>query len=1002
MPRLPVFPAAALPESPGDLERALRAAGCGEVRFGRHDRMLYATDASNYQVEPVGVVIPRSVAEAVRAVGVCAAGSAAILARGGGTSLAGQCTSEAVVLDVSSAVNRVLAVDVEGRSCRVEPGVTIDDLNDELRHSGLMFAPDPATARHANIGGCIGNNAAGARSIRYGRTSENVLGIEALLVDGRRAWFRRGAGASNAAVRSLTQGVIDIVGAHRGLIRERFPKTIRRNAGYSLDLILDQIEEAESNGGDPLETVNLASLLCGSEGTLAVTLGAELRLRETPRHKGLATLGFDSLEAAIEAVAPILQTRPVAVELLDDMVLRVARGNIEYRRYADLMPPVAGKPARAVLYVEYFSELPGDEGAEEIEASFRRLSAAAPQAAMRGRRTPEAMAGPWKLRKAGEPLLHGIAGDRRPLSFVEDNAVPVENLAEFVRRFKQIVASHGTTAAYWAHASVGVLHVRPLLDLRDPEDERRMQAIAVEVADLARELGGVMSGEHGDGRVRSPLLERFYGPGLMGVFRQVKELFDPQYLLNPGNIVPRPGGGSEIGSITQRTRVRPGEVIVDVVGSAQGETFFDYSDQHGLRGAVEMCNGAGVCRKKSGGVMCPSFKATLDERHSTRGRGNALRLAITGQLTGGKAPWNDPETLETLDLCLSCKACKAECPSNVDIARLKAEYLAQGYRAQGAPVSARIVGHVRTLSRLGAIAPGFSNAIATSAPGRWALGRLIDLDPRRSLPPLRTSLRRRWGGRAAGALDPGADAPSVALFADCFTMYNEPHIGLAARRLLEAFGYRVRLVDAGCCGRAMISMGLLEQARGTIGATAERLEGSLGVGEPLLVLEPSCLSAIADDWRRLKLDVSADVRARIADRAQLVEQFLERRWGAHPRRPEMAGPSRGVLLHAHCHQKALWGAESSGDLLGRIVGQRLRVPDTTCCGMAGAFGYSRRRFDLSMKIGELSVFPAVREAPEAAICAPGTSCRHQIRDGTGREAAHPVEVLADLLAKPGR
>jgi FAD/FMN-containing dehydrogenase/Fe-S oxidoreductase len=1010
MVRLPVLSESGrggpVPSEPASgLQQALLAARCGEIRFGDHDRLLYATDASNYQVAPIGVVIPGSVDDAVRTVAICAQHNAAILPRGGGTSLAGQCTNEAVVIDFSAHVRTLLSVDVEAQRCTVEPGISIEELNDALRQDGLMFAPDPATARHANIGGCIGNNAAGARSIRYGRTSENLHAVDALLADGRRAWLREGAAAAPGApewLRELTQQVIEIVESLAREIRSRYPRTVRRNAGYSLDLILDQIERARAENRDPLETVNLASLVCGSEGTLAVTLGAELALRPLPRQKGLATIGFDTLEAAIEAVAPLLQTKPVAVELLDDVVLGVASANIEYRRYVDLMPRPGGRPPRAVLYVEYFSELSGAPGEREIAERLEAARAVVPGAATNIHTSADEMAQIWKLRKAGEPLLHGMAADRKPITFVEDNAVPVERLVEFVRRFKQIVARHQTVAAYWAHASVGVLHVRPALDLRDPEDERRMQEVAVEVADLARELGGVMSGEHGDGRVRSPLLERFYGTQIMEAFAQIKRLFDPAGLLNPGNIVPVGGvaGILPIESIAHRTRVRPtpGGPLVD---TPETETYFDYTDQHGLRSAVEMCNGAGVCRKKSGGVMCPSYMGTLDERHSTRGRGNALRLAITGQgMAAGSGDgdrWNDPETLATLDLCLSCKACKSECPSNVDIARLKSEYLAQGFRQRGgAPLGAKLIGHVRTLNRLGAITPGLSNWLAGSALGRAALAKLIGLDARRSLPPLRRSLLRQWpaSGRQslAGAAHSG---PTVALFADCFTTWNEPHIGLAARRLLEAFGYRVRLINAGCCARPMISSGLLDDACSTIDATAARLTAELGPDEPLLAIEPSCLSAIRDDWLQLKVATPLPERAALAVRARLVEQFLEEQWDHHPQRPDFAPVPQPITLHAHCHQRSLWTAESSAALLRRIFGDSLTVPDTTCCGMAGAFGYSR--YDLSMKIGELSVLPAARSA--GAMCATGTSCRHQIHDGAQISARHPVELLAEALTR---
>jgi Fe-S oxidoreductase len=790
---------------------------------------------------------------------------------------------------------------------------------------------------------------------------------------------------------------------HASLIRERFPRTIRRNAGYNLDLILQQMESAGARADSDavVNEINLAHLVCGSEGTLAVILGATLRLFPLPRAKGLAVIGFGSLEEAIGAVVPILGTRPSAVELLDDTVLDLARANMEYRRYVDLLPGPASGDAKAVLYIEYFAERDPAEIRERFGALRALLPGIAAGARMAEYTDAAAMMSAWKLRKAGEPLLHGMPGERKPITFVEDNAVPVERLGEFVREFKRIVAAHGTRAAYWAHASVGVLHIRPFLDLRDEADRKHIAEIAVEVADVARSLGGVMSGEHGDGRVRGPLLERYYGPELMRAFRRIKAIFDPRNLLNPGNVV-EPG---PVASIVETLRVKPGPAFVDVRGV---ETFFDYSDQHGFRGAVEMCNGAGVCRKKSGGTMCPSYMATLDERHSTRGRGNALRLAITGQLWGdnagggvGSGPeWNDAGTIETLDLCLSCKACKAECPSNVDVARLKAEYAAQRYRAAGrAPLSARVFGHVRRLNQLGSLTPRLANWVNRRGLVRAVMNRVLGLAPGRSIPEFAKSLERRWDEDAPGA----AGAPVVALFGDCFTMYNEPRIGLAARRVLEAFGYRVRLLNAGCCGRAMISTGLLPEAIATVDAALENLAGA--ARDPavaaIVVCEPSCLSAIKDDWLQLRLRTGMELRKQVAAKSFLVEEFLEGAWVDHPRRPSFATTQgdRPVLLHGHCHQKALWGSETSAAALRRVFGSAVRVLDSGCCGMAGSFGYAAHRYAVSMKIGELSLFPAVREGvPGAAVVAPGTSCRHQIRDGTGVEALHPVELLAGALA----
>ena len=1029
----------------GAIEARLRERVRGDIRFGRHDRMLYATDASIYQVEPLGVVIPETIDDAAEAVRLCAEHGVPVLPRGGGTSLAGQCTNRAVVIDLSRHCCAVRSVDTVRGRCVVEPGITIDDLNAQLAPTGWFFAPDPATSRHACIGGCIGNNAAGARSIRYGRTSESVLAIEACLADGSRVWFggatnpllKQGGGLCSprhqqdqggglSSPRDLATATADIVRRHAHLIRDRFPKTIRRNAGYGLDMILAQLD-----AGIAPESVNLAPLLCGSEGTLAFTLGAELQLHRIPAARGLAVVAFARLDEAIDAVLPILETKPTAVELLDDMVIGLARANREYRRDVELLPRLHGGEVRAVLYVEYSAE----RDPADLDAAFDLLRRVVKTDAIATHTHPQTMLRAWALRKAGEPLLHGIAGDRKPVTFVEDNAVPVERLGEFVRRFRAIVHRHGTIAAFFAHASVGVLHVRPLIDPHSPADRAVMHAIAVEAADLAKELGGVMSGEHGDGKVRSPLLERFYGPELVAAMREVKTLFDPRNLLNPGNIV-EPAGFApldrRIESISERTRIEPDGVQA---GVPRVWTHFRFADQHGFGGAVEMCNGAGVCRKRSGGTMCPSYQATLDERHSTRGRGNALRLAITGQFAQGGSlvchgragraeergstahravahgvgavgpGWNDPETLATLDLCLSCKACKTECPSNVDIARLKAEYLAQSYLARGrSPLGVRIMGDIRTVNRLGSLAPGAANAAARSALGRAMASRLLGVDRRRTLPAFARSLAARVDGRVArrpSRLPTGG--PAVVLFGDCFTMFGEPAVGLAAVRLLREFGYAVGLADAGCCGRSKISLGLLGEASRAIPRTAERLIG--WVRDPrvraVLVLEPSCQSAICDDWLDLRSAApEADLRA-IAAKTMSVEAFLERGWGEHPRRP--VWPAAGdAVYHGHCHAKALVGVESETAILRRAAGDRVEVLDTGCCGMAGAFGYAAHRYDLSMKIGEQTLLPAVRGRDEgAAVLAPGTSCRHQIADATGVRAVHPVEWLAERLGPPG-
>ena len=985
----------------------------GAVRFSRHDRMLYATDASHYQVEPLGVVTPLDREDLQAAVRACAERRIPMLPRGGGTSLAGQCVNHAVVIDVSPSLTAVHSVDPERMTCDVDAGINLEDLNRHLRPSGLFFAPDPSTIRQANVGGCIGNNAAGTRSVRYGRTSENLVGIDTILASGETVHLCAGAAAgvgvdAQTTVRRLTDGVIEIVRRHESGIRDRFPKTLRRNAGYGLDMILAQLDLARRENRNPLEVVDLAALMCGSEGTLAVTAGATLRLHRIPPARGLAVIGFASLDEAIASVEPLLALDPSAVELLDDMIVGLAARNRHYRHAVTLMPQPQSGDLNAILYVEFM-----EPGAADVTHGFERVRAVmnsvCPNASLATYTDAAAMSHALELRRAGEPLLHGIPGHRKPLGFVEDNAVPVSRLGEFVRRFQEVVRSHGTQAAFYAHASVGVLHVRPLLDLRDADDRVRMESIATEVADLAQELGGVMSGEHGDGRVRGPLLERYFGRELMNAFRAVKTLFDPHGLLNPGNIVTP----ESIETIHESTRIRPHGTDLDV---AVDDTWFDYGDD-GFGHAVELCNGSGVCRKRSGGVMCPSYRATLDERHSTRGRGNALRLAMTGQLTAQRpdqsrpAPqWNDQETLETLDLCLSCKACKSECPSNVDLAQYKAEYLAQSFRQTGhVPMAARFVANVRRFNRIGSWFAPLSHRLAELPPSRLVLNRLLDFAPQRPLPKLAPSLFRRFRKLDRGVRSSRVDPrPVVILYADCFTAFNEPEIGVDARAVLEAFGYRVVLPDCGCCGRSSCSAGVLDAARAQIRDSATKLARACETHHPVAVLflEPSCHASVLDEWQSLKQPptadaISAETLAWLRDRSKLVESFLVEGWDDHPERPDFQSPAGRIAVHTHCHQKALNTASASADFMRKAAGDdAIDVLDTGCCGMAGSFGYKRSHYEISMAIGELSVFPLVRTlGPNDVVIAPGTSCRHQIIDGTDRVPMHPLTWAARNLAR---
>ncbi|MFO0894665.1 MAG: FAD-linked oxidase C-terminal domain-containing protein [Phycisphaerales bacterium] len=1003
------------PPGVDEIERGLRRAGCRDVRTRRHDRLLYATDASLYQVEPLAVVVPGSVEEAEAAVRWCLDAGVPVLPRGAGTALAGQSVNRAVIVDMSAGCRRILEISAAERRARVEPGVVLDQLNAALQPHGLMFGPDVATSSHANLGGMIGNNSAGAWSLRYGRTVEHLVALDALLADGSRMVLREGACRDDPRQRRLADALAAIVLPAADEIRRRVPDIRRHVDGYNVDLLLNQMQ-ASTPG--LWERVNLAHLLCGSEGTLGVTLGAELALVPRPRARGLAIVGFDSVDHALQALVEVLGTAPVAVELVDDVVIGAARMNPEYAGYVRVLP---GEP-QAVLYVEYA----GDDDAE-VRAGFDRLAALLPARPRAEWTDPAAREEAWRLRKAGEPLLHAIPGIRKPVTFVEDTAVDPARLRSFVQEFRAIVERHGTTAAYWAHASVGCLHIRPMLAPSLPEDRARMVAIAEEVADLVVRYGGALSGEHGDGRVRSPLLPRVMGPVLMECYRSIKRLMDPANLLNPGNVVGGPEGGA---AILQNLRVLP--ELAEGAAPPEPQTFMDWSRQHGLLHAAEQCNGAGLCRRMAPGTMCPSFRATRDERHATRGRANAMRLALTGQLIperpdgaghaasgrggagAGGVPWSDPELAATLDLCLGCKACRRECPSNVDLARLKAEFTAQRYAAEGRiPRKAAFLGRIRRSMVLGSRFWPLANALGRSRVARQFLSWWADLDPRRSIPEMGPSLRRRLAAeeraRRSGhpslippQPDPGA--PAVVLLPDCFSAYSESTLGAAAVRLLRAFGYRVVIPDAGCCGRSLISNGLLREAASTARATARALLAAMEEHRAVALLgaEPSCLGTVVDEWRDLRLDVPAAALGALASGARLVDDFLHERWSSHPRIPAIPELPDEVILHGHCHQKALWGPGSGRGLLERLFPGRVRVLDAGCCGMAGGFGVTSDHYELSVRIAELELLPALRARPDAVVCAAGTSCRHQIRDLLGVEALHPVDVAARVVVGASR
>ncbi len=956
------------------VEKHLRQATQAEVRFDRPTRRLYSTDASIYQIEPLGVVLPRTTEDLRTVVQIAAEHRLPLVPRGGGTSLSGQAIGPGIVVDCSKHLNRILDIDPAGRRVCVEPGVILDQLNRAVQPHGLQFGPDVATASRANLGGMIGNNSAGSRSIVHGKTLDHVRKLRAVLSDGTcaelealavREWEERARkpgleGAIHARAR-------DIVLHNRAEIRARFPKILRRVSGYNLDALLDQFEAA----ADPKP--NLCAFVVGSEGTLAFVAEAELNLIPRPGHRGLLVPHFESLAAALEALAICLELGPSAVELLDQMILDLARENLSLARQ---MTAVQGRPA-ALLLVEFSSDDLG-EVEDRLRKLRHRLDAARGLTACVTAVEPAQCDALWNLRSAGVPLLLGVPGDRKPVTFVEDTAVPPEKLPEFVARFRDILHRHGTDGAYYGHASVGCLHIRPVLNLKDARDVADMRRITEEVSSLVLEYGGALSGEHGDGLARSEWNRKMFGDAVYQAFRDVKRAFDPCNLFNPGKVVEAP-------AMTENLRYGPD------YHAHEPPTLFDYSRQEGFARSIELCNGSGVCRKLTGGTMCPSFRATRDEKDSTRGRANALRLALTSAqpIDELRSEW----VHEVLDLCLMCKACKAECPSNVDLAKLKAEFLQQYHESKPRPRGQRLLAGVHRLNRFGSALAPLANWLNRRGLTRWLLERLAGIDRRRSLPRFHWNHFRRWFARRPRDTRAG-EAGRVLLLDDCFTTFNEPNVGRSAVRVLERAGFAVERAGIVCCGRALISKGFLGEAKELIGEQARLLAQRLPRGMPVLGLEPSCLLTLVDEWPEL---APGEDTHRIAEAAELADGWLARQVQSGlcelPLSPR-AGP---CLLHGHCHQQALVGVAGSAAALGLVPGLEVQTLDAGCCGMAGSFGYEKDHYDLSVAIANLALLPALAEQPDALVAAPGASCRHQIKDLAGRTAKHPLEVLGELL-----
>ena len=956
------------------LAERLRRETRGEVLFGAADRGRYATDASIYQIEPYGVLVPRTIEDVQAAMAICREEGIPVLPRGGGTSQCGQTVNRALVLDCTKFLRNVIEVDAAARTARVQPGITLGALNDALKAHGLFFPVDPSTWQRCTIGGMAGNNSCGSKSIRYGLMADNVTAIDALLADGSRFTFGdlpdNLGGDIPAPAAELIQRLRALGAREAEEIAARFPNQLRRVGGYNIES-LTPAARAEGRG-------NLARLLVGSEGTLAFSAALDLKLWPIKPRKALGICQFPTFRAAMAASQHLVTLDPEAVELVDRTMIDLGRSIPIYRATIDKM--VKGEPD-SLLIVEFH----GHEDAPLVQALDRLEEMMAdlgyPDAVVRAT-DAGFQAAIAEVREAGLNIMMSMKGDGKPVSFIEDCAVALPDLADYTERLNDVFAKHGTKGTWYAHASVGCLHVRPVLNMKDEADVRKMRTIAEECFALVREYKGSHSGEHGDGIVRSEFNEPMFGSRIARAFEEVKDAFDPNALLNPGRVVRPP-------RMDDRSlfRYAPG-----YAADAKVTPVLDWSEHPGplggLLGAVEMCNNNGTCRKFDANVMCPSYRATRDERHLTRGRANTLRLALTGQL-GPDALASD-EVAAAMELCVSCKGCKRECPTGVDMARMKIEVLAARAKAQGIGWRERIIATMPRWARFASLLPPLANARDT-IPGLAALSeRLLGLAAERSLP------RFVWGAfHDAELRAPDGREREVILLPDAFNRYFEPENLRAAIRVLRAAGYDpavarpprgMRPLDE---GRTLLAAGLVEQARAEARRTIEALSAWTS---PVIGIEPSSLTTLRDEF--LALLPSEPARA-LASRAFLLSEFLEREKATLPLKP-IEGEAH---IHGHCHQKAFGAFPPAVALLKRIPGLKVSPIASSCCGMAGAFGYQAETLAASKAMGELALLPAVRAAaPAAFIVADGTSCRHQIGDLAGREALHSVRLLERALA----
>jgi FAD/FMN-containing dehydrogenase/Fe-S oxidoreductase len=960
----------------------------GELKFDSLTKTLYATDASVYREIPLAVAFPKTEDDIQKLILFARENKTSLIPRTAGTSLAGQCVGNGIVVDVSRYFTKILEFNKEEKWVRVQPGVVRDELNQFLKPHGLFFSPITSTANRAMIGGMVGNNSSGTTSIVYGTTRDKVLQLQTLLSDGTQALFgslSKEEFEKKCEMETLEgrlyrqiRNELSEPGIQNN-IKENFPKKSihRRNTGYAVDALMDS--EVFSDGESHF---NFCKLLSGSEGTLAFTTEIKITLDPLPDPMEIVVAAhFESIHQSMKAAQVAMKHPATAVELMDKIILDCTKQSLEYNKNRYF---VEGDPM-ALLMIEFTgkTELEAREKGEKLISDLKAagLGYAYPVIG------PDLTKSAWALRSAGLGLLANIPGDRKAVACIEDTAVDIEDLANYIDEFDKMMEGYGQEPVHYAHAGAGEIHLRPILDLKKKADQEEFYKISLDVAKLVKKYNGSLSGEHGDGRVRAPFIPLMVGEENYQLFRRIKYTWDPDSIFNPGKIVD---------TAPMNTSLR---YEADMKTPEQ-DTIMDFSEVGGILRMAEKCNGSGDCRKlpSSGGTMCPSYQATRNEKDTTRGRANILREFLTKD----KQPnaFDFPEIKEALDLCLSCKGCTAECPSNVDMASMKAEFLYQYQKANGVSLRSKAFAHINELNSLGSILPGFTNfSLSNPFTGRL-MKSVLGVAPKRNLPVISKVDLKSWFRKNQAKFPVKTPViKTIYLFVDEFTNHNDTEIGIITIKLLRKLGYEVKVVDHEESGRSAISKGLLEKARKHAEANVRILRDKVNLNTPLVGIEPSAILSFRDEYPRLVRKDWIEDAKKIKAHTFLIDEFLGREVAAGNITPEsFTQDSKHIKLHGHCHQKALSSLIWTQKILTLPKHYTVEVIPSGCCGMAGSFGYEAEHYELSMQIGEMVLFPAVRNAKESTqIAAPGTSCRHQIWDGTGKKAQHPVEILWDAL-----